>query len=126
MLSPRLRHARARVHGRDQGEVCREGEGAGGAGQRHRVILQRLAQPLQLGGPELRHLVEEEHPAVGQADLAGARPRPAADEPDISGRLSPLATRLTLDACTPSKAGQSARVLTTPSSFSFIHRCPCG
>src|SRR5215212_9591414 len=76
--------AGTRVHGRNEREVGRETEGAGGAGQRDRAVLQWLTQPFQLGRAELWHLVEEEDAAVGQADLAGSRPRPTADEPDIT------------------------------------------
>src|SRR5215207_174120 len=68
--------AGTRIHGGDEGEVGREGEGAGGPSQRYRMVLQGLAQPFQLGGAELRQLVEEEDAAVGQADLSLLKERP--------------------------------------------------
>ncbi len=47
------------------------------------AFFQRLAQHFQHVPAELRHLVEEEHAVMGEADLARARLRAAADECDV-------------------------------------------
>ena len=72
--------ARARVHRGDQHEARGEDRGPGGAGDRHRAVFERLAQRLERPTVELRHLVEEQHAVVREADLAGPRERAAADE----------------------------------------------
>ena len=69
--------AGAGVHGRGKEELGREGDGAAGAAHPDHALFERLAQGLEGGHRELPHLVEEEHPMGGQADLAGAQ-RPAA------------------------------------------------
>jgi hypothetical protein len=51
------------------------------------MILQRLAQPFQRPRAELGQFVQKEHPPVGQADLAGAGPRAAADQPGVADRM---------------------------------------
>ena len=67
----------ARVHGRDQEELGREGDGATRPAHPDHALFERLAQGLERGDRELPHLVEEEHPVGGQADLTRAQ-RPAA------------------------------------------------
>ena len=47
------------------------------------LVLQRLAQHLQHVLAELGQLVQEEHAAVRQADLARPRPVPAAHQPGV-------------------------------------------
>ena len=64
--------ARAGVERRDQHEVGRVGDRAPRAHDRHRAVLQRLAQRLQHRARVLEQLVEEQHAVVGQRDLAGA------------------------------------------------------
>ena len=75
--------ARTRILRADQHEIRREGQAALRAADGDDPVLQRLAQHLQAMLPELRHLVQEEHAAVRQADLAGPRPLPAADQPGV-------------------------------------------
>ncbi len=65
--------ARARVHGGDQLELGRVVDGAARPGEDHVPLLERLAQGLEDVAPELGQLVEEEHAAVGERDLSGAR-----------------------------------------------------
>ena len=72
------------VHRGEKDEVGGKRQRAGGARDHHLAVLQRLLQPLQRAGAELGQLVQEEHPPVGQADLAGARPVPAADQPGVA------------------------------------------
>ena len=72
------------VHGRREHETCRKGEAHGGPAQRDDAVLQRLAQHLEHVPAELGQLVQEQHAAVGQADLAGARDRPAADQAGVA------------------------------------------
>ena len=67
-----------------QHEIGRKGQRAGRTGDRNLPVLQRLAQSFQRARAELGQLVQEEHPPVGQADLAGARPGPAADQPGVA------------------------------------------
>ncbi len=81
---PELRPTRAGVHGANHHHVGGEGERAAGAADRHDLVLQRLAQHLQRPLVELGQLIEEEDAAVRQADLAGARPAPAADQPGVA------------------------------------------
>ena len=73
--------AGAGVHTGDQGEVSRVGQRAGRAADGDDLIrrVQRLAQHLQHTGAEFGQFVQEEHAPVGQADLAGLGPAPAAD-----------------------------------------------
>ena len=56
----------------------------GGAADGDDLVLQRLAQHLQHARAELGQLVQEEHAAVRQADLARARPVPAADQAGVA------------------------------------------
>jgi hypothetical protein len=46
--------------------------------------VQRLAQHLQCALAELGQLVQEQHAAMGQADLARSRPLPAAHQPGVA------------------------------------------
>ena len=46
-------------------------------------VLEGLPQYLQPVLPELRHLVQEEHPAVREADLARPRPLAATHQPRV-------------------------------------------
>ena len=59
------------IHGRREHETCREREAHGRPAQRDDAVLQGLAQHLQHVAAEFGQLVEEQHPAVGQADLPG-------------------------------------------------------
>ena len=80
--------AGARVHGPDQDEPGRKGGGGSGPTDPDQALLQRLTQGVEDHGGELTHFVEEQHPAVGQADLP--RPhsiRPAADHRDRRGAV---------------------------------------
>ena len=49
-------------------------------GDRDAAVLERLAEVLEDPAAELRKLVEEEHPVMGQAHLARPRDDSAADE----------------------------------------------
>ena len=70
-------NARAGVHRPDQHELGREADRPLGPPDRDDPVLQRLAQHFERLVPELRDLVQEQHAAVGQADLAGPRPADA-------------------------------------------------
>ena len=72
--------ARAGIGRRHQGEAGREADAGHRPDHRHRPVLQRLAERLAGRPGELGQLVEEEHPMVGQADLAGAGDVAAADQ----------------------------------------------
>ena len=65
---------------------------------RTRSFLERLPQHLEHVPAELRHLVEEQHAVVRQADLAGPRVLPAADERDVRDRVVRRAERPLGDA----------------------------
>ena len=83
------RHSAAmRPHGHgigaaDQHEARREHEARALAGDAHHALLERLAERVERDGRELAELVEEQHPAVGEGDLAG--PGPAGAAADESG-----------------------------------------
>ena len=78
--------ARAGVHGRDEEEGGREGDGPAGAADPDHALLEWLAQCLEGGHGELAELVEEQDAVGGQADLAGPqRPAAAADQRDDGG-----------------------------------------
>ena len=76
--------ARARIHRAHQHEGGGEGRGAGGARDPHRPFFEWLPQHFQDVAAELRHLVEEQHAVMRQADLARPRDRPATDQRDIA------------------------------------------
>ena len=54
-----------------------------GARDPHAAFLERLAQHLEHVPAELRHLVEEEHAVMREADFPGPRMRSAADQRDV-------------------------------------------
>ena len=64
--------ARARIRARDELEAGREGERHRLSRDAHHALLERLAQRVERGGRELAELVEEQHAAVREGDLAGA------------------------------------------------------
>ena len=73
--------ARAGVHRADQLEIGREGQRALRARDGHGLVFHGLAQDFQHARAELGQLVQEEHAAVGQGDLAGVGVVAAADQP---------------------------------------------
>ena len=60
---------------------------AGRAGDRDDAVLQRLPQPLQCTRAKLGQFIQKQHAVVGQADLAGAWPVAAADQPGVADRV---------------------------------------
>jgi hypothetical protein len=72
--------AGAEVHRGDEDEASREESLAAHAGDRDRPVLERLPQCLERRPSELAQLVQEEHAAVGEGRLAGARTGAAADD----------------------------------------------
>ncbi len=85
--------ARTRIHRADQHEAGREDGRARRARDRDAPLFERLAQHLEHVPAELRHLVEEEHAVMGEADLAGPRLRSAADERRVRDRVVRRAKR---------------------------------
>ena len=85
--------ARAGVHRADQHEPRGESDRPRGARDPDAAFLDRLPQHLEDMPAELRHLVEKQHAVVRQADLAGPRVRPAADERDVRNRVVRRAER---------------------------------
>ena len=72
------------IHRADQHEAGRKRKRHRRAGQRDRVIFERLPQLLQDVTRKFRHLVEEQDAIMGQAHFAGPRgPRTASDQPGI-------------------------------------------
>ena len=63
------------------------------ARDRHAPFLERLAQHLEHVAAELEHLVEEQHAVMREADLAGPRLRPAADQRGVRDRVMRRAKR---------------------------------
>ena len=72
--------AAAGVHGADELEPGGEAQGAPGPGDGDLPVLQGLAENLQGVPAELRQLVQEEDPVVGQGDFPGPHGGPAAGE----------------------------------------------
>ena len=89
----------ARVLGRDQHEAGRVGDTARGARDRDlaRQTFQRLAQHFDQPLAELRQLVEEEHAAMGQRDLARPGPLSSAHQPGVTDGVVGRAKRPGLD-----------------------------
>ena len=79
--------AGAGVHRGHQLEAGGHAEGPPVAGDGHGALFERLAQHLEGRPAELRQLVEEEDAVVGEAHLAGAGPRAAADEGHLARRV---------------------------------------
>ncbi len=85
--------AAAGIHGGHQLEsrgICHMGVDPGDHGP---AAFHRLAQRLQRGAGEFRKFVEEQHPAMGERDLARLRAQAAADERGQRGRLMGIAER---------------------------------
>src|SRR5262249_31666479 len=72
--------AGAAVARADEHHVGRVDDRSLPAGDCDAALLERLSQRLERGPRELRELVEEEHPAVGQRYLAGPWSGAASDE----------------------------------------------
>src|SRR5262249_9119762 len=64
----------------DQREPRRERDRAAGPGDDDRTVLERLAEGLDGVAAELRELIQEQHPAVGEAGLARTQDGRAAAE----------------------------------------------
>ena len=78
--------AGAGVHGGDEEEGRREGDGAAGAAHPDHPLLEGLAERLEGGHGELPELVEEEDPVGGETHLTGPeRPAAASDQRDDGG-----------------------------------------
>ena len=78
--------AGAGVHGGDEEEGRREGDGATGAAHPDHPLLEGLAERLEGGHGELAELIEEEDPVGGETHLAGPeRPAAATDQRDDRG-----------------------------------------
>ena len=86
-LPRRAAAALAGVHRRDQLEPRRVGDAMIGARDHDLAGLERLAQRIEHVRVELRQLVEKQHAEMGQRDLAGPRPRAAADQRRHAGRM---------------------------------------
>ena len=89
--------ARARVHRREQLEPRREPRRAPGAGDRDPPLLERLAERLEHVAVELRELVEEQHPVVGERHLARRQARSATDHRGVRDRVVRRAERWPAD-----------------------------
>ena len=86
--------ARARVGGPHEQEAGRVADRGLGPAHAHHALLEGLTQCVEGHTTELAHLVEEQHPGVGQADLAGPHPRrAAADQRDERGTVVGSAER---------------------------------
>ena len=79
--------ARAGVHGRHELEARGKLRLAGGPHDRDPARFERFAQHVEDGPAELRQLVEEQHPVVGERDLARPGRDPASHQPDRRGRV---------------------------------------
>ena len=62
-----------------------------GPGDHGAAGLDRLAQGIQDAALEFRQFIEEQHAAMGEADLAGLCPHAAADQCGLAGRMMRVA-----------------------------------
>ncbi len=74
-------------------QVGRVGDAAAGAADGHDLVLDRLPQHLEDAVAELRQLVEEEHAAVAERDLARPGDAPATDQARLRDRVVGSAER---------------------------------
>ena len=102
--------ARARVHRRDQAEPRRERDAAGGAGDAHPALFERLAQHLEGAAGELGQLVEEQDAVVRQRDLPGAGQAAAADERRFRAGVMRCAERPLAQECAARRQQAGHRV----------------
>ena len=101
--------ARARIRRADEHRPRRERHGHAHAAHGDDAVLERLAQRLERGAPELGELVEEEHAVMREAHLAGARVLPAADERDVARRVVRRTKRPLDEACSASRRASPRR-----------------
>jgi len=85
-----LANAWARIHRSNQRHLGWKADRALGSANRDHPIFERLPQDLQDVLAELRHLVEEQHAPVRQADLARSRPAAASRESSMAGRMDTI------------------------------------
>ncbi len=100
------RSAGAQVHRRHQLEARREDKPAADTRDRDGAVLERLPQSLQRIPRELRQLVEEEHPAMSEARLAGLRVRAPADDRGDRRRMVRRPERRQVTSGRPGGAGR--------------------
>ena len=79
--------AGTRIHCCDQHHAGGECYASHGAGNGYVLIFQRLTQDLQHIAVKFRQFIQEQHPAVRQADLAGGRVRAAPQQTGIRDRV---------------------------------------
>src|SRR6188508_1688328 len=78
---------RAWIHRRNEEKASGEGGRARRASDRDAAFLDRLPQHFEHSPVELGHLVEEQHAAVRERDLAGSWHGTTADESDVGNRV---------------------------------------
>lgn len=83
--TPSLRSAG--IEGGDHESVGGKPRGPAHSGDGHRSVFQWLSQGIDRGGGELRELVEQKNPPMGQTDLAGPRMPAATDEGHGTARM---------------------------------------
>jgi len=88
------------VHRRDQHKTGRERQAAVRAADGDGLVFHRLAHHFQHAAVELRQLVEKEHAAMRQADLAGPRPVAAPNKPGIAVRVNTKSLSAQSSLCT--------------------------
>jgi len=89
------------IHGGDEHDAGRIGDGVAGSAQPDDAVLDGLAERFEHVPAELGQLVEEEHAVVRERDLAGSRNRAAADETGIGHGVMGRAERPLLDEPLP-------------------------
>ena len=104
------RAARAQVHRPDELEARREERVPADPRDRDDAVLERLAQRLEDRARELGQLVEQQHAAVRERDLARPRARAAADDRRRRGAVMRRAERRHGDERPPGRAGARDRV----------------
>ena len=79
--------ARTRVHRRHQLKIRRQPQRPAHPHDVHRLVLERLPQPLEARPRELRQLIQKQQPAVRQAHLPRPHRRPAPEQPRHAHRV---------------------------------------
>ncbi len=79
--------ARTGVHGSDEHERSREGRGARRTSDADETFFERLPQHFERVPAEFRHLVEQQHAVVREADLPRPGKGPAANQGHVGHRM---------------------------------------
>ena len=83
LMSAKTEATRAGIHGGHEHELTGEGHCGGGPGNGDVAVFQGLAEHFQDVPMELGEFIEEQHAAMGEADLAGHGVRATAEQAGV-------------------------------------------